>query len=1311
MSPRAQLDFDEDSVPDEPLLRNITIKNNFTSTFVAIHEVVLPPKAAKYFKVSCGGKNFPVILSPGEIGTVVELKVRRAAWLERNLNSTLVIKTNVTDFEVPLLAYHGRMISYIPGSPSQEMMDYGTVGHAERKDLFFAIINRNPVDLILRGWGSNITGSLCELVGVGYGDELEIKQRRNFSDLFRRMLIKSNQYMVFRLDILTPKEGEEEKIGGVYVETDYHAFHVPYRFQTAHGSLNTAPKEGLFFPPAFPGSRSEVKLRVYSSFSQHMKVDSVMAHPPDPRFIFKPDPKSSPTPGVPRIVSGQKNYLGKLIFDPAQGCRKDDDCYAGFSTNSKFGREWFQATTQLSGDVDVAITHSLRTRRDENFESAKAFNLTLKLDTDQVRGFLFQARAVFSWPRVLESVNEGENNNSADQTSSSKNNKKNSSKNTTEAENNPLILDKKEKISFPLTQVGNSSFRDVLIRNPSTLQDLFVHLIPLSAYPNGIKFINLLHPDEGAANYTQPQTADVFRILTVLDSATKTPMKSFVDEVETKTGRSIHPDSKAFIIKAGHSAKVRLRFRPNEVESIMSAIFVRNNLTGVEILDIDGQSVSGELNFGPWKSRSEKPDNVLRFEVKEKHLKDCEVNENSNKKRKAPLLTVRRSFKLKNTGQTSLYVSGFSIEDEPCEGYGFKVLDGCDGFSLNPDEHREIDIAFTPDFTLSQVSRTLSLHSTLSPPQRTLNFTMSATLPTALVAQCAAILPRPPWEVYLYYGANAFMVGALLIVLVAAFYESDRILKCTVMLPILTRNSKNNASPNGVQPPFDLRQISKEVNNELKGRPPQPDISILSKPLLVTLPWRIFSWPFRLFAKLTMWKEKPPEVEPTHINNKEEMKPKTPPPPAKETPVTSKRGRKKQQQLRRRMNTSKMNSSSDFNDNVDTSSTTTEEDYCAIVNQGININTNDLISSAVTPHGSNINAKVKGNNNNISNGKKNNKKQKQQQQQQPQPKKTTTATTAETIIKKQQQMKNNVKEEVKTKPQKIKTTDVKPSQQQQQQFSTPTPPIVHQSVFPVNKPANKPNPAVAKILPEPKKPENLGAQFGPIGTSRSAWSNSPAEAKPPVSCSLLGRPVEKPLSPTPNSNQNGSPVHHHHLQHLHHTRGLSSGSPFHHPTAVGPIGAGYRQQQQQQQQQQNQQQSSPARASGSTFMQSLQLERRQRTEEYLRNRTEWPGFGEDTQLGGRNYLASLWDNTEEPRNQLDDIWPNSWGASLMGGNGGGGHQDEVLSVVEQQQQQQQSGLGFNPTQLTASVWSSEQENNNKEKEKSQNCWSSTLFKN
>ena len=61
----------------------------------------------------------------------------------------------------------------------------------------------------------------------------------------------------------------------------------------------------------------------------------------------------------------------------------------------------------------------------------------------------------------------------------------------------------------------------------------------------------------------------------------------------------------------------------------------------------------------------------------------------------SPVLSVKRSFRLKNTGLTPIWFAGFDVEGVPCEGYGFKVLN-CEGFNLEPSGTKDIDIAFSP---------------------------------------------------------------------------------------------------------------------------------------------------------------------------------------------------------------------------------------------------------------------------------------------------------------------------------------------------------------------------------------------------------------------------------------------------------------------------------------------------------------------------------------------------------------------------------------------------------------------------------------
>ena len=87
-------------------------------------------------------------------------------------------------------------------------------------------------------------------MGVEAGSQSDILRRANFSDMTRRLKIPPGHYMVFRVGIFTPDE-EGETNATVFVDTDYHAFRVPFKYRVAKGSLNTVPRE-LVFDPAFP---------------------------------------------------------------------------------------------------------------------------------------------------------------------------------------------------------------------------------------------------------------------------------------------------------------------------------------------------------------------------------------------------------------------------------------------------------------------------------------------------------------------------------------------------------------------------------------------------------------------------------------------------------------------------------------------------------------------------------------------------------------------------------------------------------------------------------------------------------------------------------------------------------------------------------------------------------------------------------------------------------------------------------------------------------------------------------------------------
>lgn len=134
----------------------------------------------------------------------------------------------------------------------------------------------------------------------------------------------------------------------------------------------------------------------------------------------------------------------------------------------------------------------------------------------------------------------------------------------------------------------------------------------------------------------------------------------------------------------------------------------RNNLTILEAVVVQGQGGRGELRFSSRRPGSTSP---LQFELNEKHLKNCDseycvsvhqrrpirdnltivVAEKRSSRSVPPNFTVRRTFTVRNTGQLPFFVHSFSINDSPCDGYGFRVLD-CAGFELMPNTSRKVDI-------------------------------------------------------------------------------------------------------------------------------------------------------------------------------------------------------------------------------------------------------------------------------------------------------------------------------------------------------------------------------------------------------------------------------------------------------------------------------------------------------------------------------------------------------------------------------------------------------------------------------------------
>ena len=112
---------------------------------------------------------------------------------------------------------------------------------------------------------------------------------------------------------------------------------------------------------------------------------------------------------------------------------------------------------------------------------------------------------------------------------------------------------------------------------------------------------------------------------------------------------------------------------------------------------------------------------------------------------------------------------------------------------------------FAPDFTMSRIRQTLMLQTSLGVAP--LNFTLQATIPANALSLCAATLPRPAWEPLLYYAAVLSMGFLLFGVMVASYFEADRISVADIIRRRAEMSHAATVFEKGRM--FDLRSISR----------------------------------------------------------------------------------------------------------------------------------------------------------------------------------------------------------------------------------------------------------------------------------------------------------------------------------------------------------------------------------------------------------------------------------------------------------------------------------------------------------------------
>ncbi|XP_078684163.1 transmembrane protein 131-like isoform X1 [Branchiostoma floridae x Branchiostoma belcheri] len=746
----------------EPIVREVMLTNTFDFP-VVVHNATLPEEAQQYFSIVDFPE--PVTILPQKKHVPFLLK-----FLPDGVNSVLstflLLYTNISRFSLPVQSYSGLLKASVHSADNS--LDFGTMGSKDKRSMTFAVTNSNPTEVTINSINTTLPmhETRFEILGVeeGNGTYLTMEHRDRPQVPFT---LKPHHYSVWLVEVVAPKE-EGVFQGSFNIVTDHETLQIPMSARVALGSITA--KE-IKFSPTFPGKVAHKSIFVQSSFSYKTKVESLVpVLPADDRFYFKKKDSIKT-----EVEPNKKTKIGTLFFDPRLECL--DDCYVGLPTSTADGHQWLSSLTldKEAGDIDSQLYQNFLTKwTDLKTSGQTSPNVTLHISTSLVKGPLTTASAQLQFPTLVTDQN----------------------------------------LDFPLTHVGGKSTRRLTIQNPADVP-ILVQLVPLALYPNASSVLEYIHHSIDPHNKIFELTADsdIFYILDTENKnvSTSRSIATQRSTVESKLGVRPNRTVVTASIAPGAEFSVHVGFTPKSSEAqVLTAIFIRNNLTILDAVIASGQGAREEFRLG---NRKPGKGTKLKFDLKEEHLADC----NRTLKARVPNFTVRKTFMAKNAGQLPIQVTQMEINGQLCQGYGFRVLN-CEPFTINPNGTHRVDIAFTPDFTLAQVQRELWITTARD---QVLKYTLLAKVPHNKLGPCAAAMPRPPWE-HMLYVSCAFLMTVLFIgVLMAAYLESERITE-----PLNRRNLGNdlqqqhqNILPPEKLNPFDLR---KDVD---RGKPLHHDVT------------------------------------------------------------------------------------------------------------------------------------------------------------------------------------------------------------------------------------------------------------------------------------------------------------------------------------------------------------------------------------------------------------------------------------------------------------------------------------------------------
>ncbi|XP_030558301.1 transmembrane protein 131 homolog [Drosophila novamexicana] len=740
--------FISSSSVDEPSLekeRTLVVRNNFAFPLKLYNLSLTEPIDPALLQLS--SLEHELLLQPGESVELLQLKLLNE---QATFKSVLLIVSNVTIFELPVVACSGRLHvstqQYTLQLPKESEygleLDLGTVPFAEKsRDGYIILRNDNPMPIKITNWNfkppKNVYFQAAFMGCVSSGAAIvannttivnPAQQPENVTGFRFCDQLGVGDSVVFILSIQTYVA--EESTGTLKVWTPYELIRSTVRFKASVGQLDIE-QDQLQFKSCFPGKICSAVLSIRSSFMHPVHVKSISFTRAGLRF------KDFNAKGS--LIGAQTlTKVGRIYFEPAALCgsacyiRATADQHSIFPSNSGAAVAVGHINNNLLYD---GVEVRQRTELYRQFKR-QLHAMSLTLHSEELPPLELDFSIAIEWPKLVQYQ--------------------------------PLP-------PTPAIEVGQVQRQWITMTNPTMQPLLLDYFLSDPAYARRTQ-LSLPH-----------------EVIDVSSSSCYLTDQDVFSLPDAPYGGPV-------LLHGGATLTIPVQFSAQQPDKYCTLLHVRSNLTLYEAVWLTARAVQSQFRLGNRRPGSSAP---LLFEFGTEQFERCDGsfkpadNQNTDVV-SSHTVSATRSFTARNAGVLPIRIGGFLIGKRSCEGYGFRVLD-CQSFELGENETRKIEISFSTDFTASRVQRTLTLLTNLS---YDISYQLVAQLPAESVERCAASLPRPTWEPALRNVALVLLLASFCLVLLAGIFDARA---------IMAQQSAYDAAryKGPVQPTFNLRNIVK----------------------------------------------------------------------------------------------------------------------------------------------------------------------------------------------------------------------------------------------------------------------------------------------------------------------------------------------------------------------------------------------------------------------------------------------------------------------------------------------------------------------